>query len=702
MFEILLTWIILIPIFVGLGLLSIHFIGRHSNDFEIIFLSFWIGWAISLAFLQIWHFFLPVNGITLIVFMVISICGWILYSRSILQTLQKIPVSKIFVLGLCLIIVGLWLANRSALVLSIGDTALYHQQVVQWYSKYPIVPGLGLLHDRFSYNSASLLYSALLDVSIWNQKSFHLANGLLVWALISHSFSGLIFALSKKEGIGYYVYVATILIPALILGSSNYVISNSPDLPFYALELIFIGSLYRFLTIPKDDDAKFWIFVISIFAAALFIIRVNSLILVTLGLVTTWIFWIWKNDSIKIRISISQILFLSWIPLFIFTAPWFIRNIILSGYLVFPISFISFPVEWRIPDYILLENYTWIKSWARKPNMFWDEVLYSSTPWFPEWIIRVSGEISKPFFITLLISLLHGMWGIPRKIRSFLNGWIVFFILIVSVIVWYLTIPDTRFAGSIFWSLALLSIALFGDRILPTVNKRTDHQLVILFMFLILFTYTDPINLVNIQPNLEISETAPYLVEIKENFQQYETKSGLIVNYPPTTDQCWTIPIPCTPSLNPYLELRIPGELRHGFKLSEETEIQQAQGFHVSANLVVKDFRPSENPVNRETQIREIRSQVKFAIIALENQESIIKLTPYNIQNDFGNLKTINISIVVDSEEINNFNLYSGSPIETNIYFSRGGHSLDIIINKPGDQPQITLYLNPIEILPAQ
>ena len=63
------------------------------------------------------------------------------------------------------------------------DTGLYHAQSIRWIEEYGVVPGLGNLHSRLAYNSASFCLSALYSFAFLGGRSFHACAGFLAWLL---------------------------------------------------------------------------------------------------------------------------------------------------------------------------------------------------------------------------------------------------------------------------------------------------------------------------------------------------------------------------------------------------------------------------------------------------------------------------------------------------------------------------------------
>ena len=65
------------------------------------------------------------------------------------------------------------------------DSDLYHAQAIHWIEDYGLIRGLGNLHVRLAYNSASFPLSALYSMSFLGGRSFHVMAGfcalMLAW-----------------------------------------------------------------------------------------------------------------------------------------------------------------------------------------------------------------------------------------------------------------------------------------------------------------------------------------------------------------------------------------------------------------------------------------------------------------------------------------------------------------------------------------
>ena len=177
-------WCGLFAVLSGLGLLGRRAFGLPVQSAETWILSFWSGWAFAILILQIWHLWLKIDVWAFAVIVALGIVG-LLWNRRDLWQVMRAGLRQNFWLAIIVLLLALWIANRAIGPLQNGDTGLYHMGAVTWAASYPIVPGLGNLHERLAFNSTFFLYAAMLGVGPWAEKSHYLANGLLLLVLLA-------------------------------------------------------------------------------------------------------------------------------------------------------------------------------------------------------------------------------------------------------------------------------------------------------------------------------------------------------------------------------------------------------------------------------------------------------------------------------------------------------------------------------------
>jgi len=68
--------------------------------------------------------------------------------------------------------------------------------------------------------------------------------------------------------------------------------------------------------------------------------------------------------------------------------PWVARNIILSGYLVYPVPQIDlFSVDWKLPYQYVIDEKLATQGWSRLPGPYWrDSLGMELSEWVPKWL----------------------------------------------------------------------------------------------------------------------------------------------------------------------------------------------------------------------------------------------------------------------------------------------------------------------------
>ena len=210
------AWVILFIIFTGCGLFIRRSFGLKIHNFDSLLFSFWVGWAYSIFLLQMWNSFFKIDWWAFLLISVIGVIGSLWNYQDSWHLIKK-SIFKYWYIYLILILITLWMANRSILLPFTYDSGLYHLTSVQWATSFPIVPGLGNLHGRLAFNSSHFLYLALLQVGSWINKSYHFANGILILVLIMQTLlSGLKLFKGNSELKFYHIYYVLFLVPVVM------------------------------------------------------------------------------------------------------------------------------------------------------------------------------------------------------------------------------------------------------------------------------------------------------------------------------------------------------------------------------------------------------------------------------------------------------------------------------------------------------
>ncbi|MBC8333767.1 MAG: hypothetical protein H8E29_00740 [Anaerolineales bacterium] len=344
------------------------------------------------------------------------------------------------------------------------DTNLYHAQTIRWIESYRVVPGLGNLHGRLAFNSSWLLLHALFSFSFLEWGSFHALSGFFAFLMLCYFIRGSYNLLQGKNKLENWGATILVLLSFYIMG--GYIKSPGTDLPAILLVWIIFILWVEFFDFDKGDE----IFYLIITAVSLYAITVKlSVFPVSLLVGYIWAMLV-KNKQWKtliVLLTISGFILL----------PWLVRNIILSGYLIYPFAGINiFDFDWKIPvEEVRRVNYG-ILGFARLPG-WGDAVDMPMREWFKLWYqnktlnqkIVFQAAILSP--LGLIVQLLIQRWSKHNK-KTMPHYLFLFIALYTGVLFWFFQAPLFRFGYSFLISVTILGYLPIFIKIFNNFNKR--------------------------------------------------------------------------------------------------------------------------------------------------------------------------------------------------------------------------------------
>jgi hypothetical protein len=207
--------------------------------------AFWVGWAVAIAVLQLWHFVFPVGLGAFLLLVALSAAGWFLRRGAVIETVRGWNrLHAVLLAGLALIPLAM-VSNHVLFTTPNSDYALYHLQTVKWFSQYAVVPGLGNLYFPLSFNCSSFLYTAAIDSGWLEGRAFYVSNSLLAYAALLHCGAGL-YGLLQPGGVKNSHLYSALMIPVVLFQTSTaYIVAYSPDPVVFFLQVIMAAELLR-------------------------------------------------------------------------------------------------------------------------------------------------------------------------------------------------------------------------------------------------------------------------------------------------------------------------------------------------------------------------------------------------------------------------------------------------------------------------
>lgn len=418
-----------------------------------------LGMCSILIPLQTLTFFLPTNQFTLLVFVVLSIGYWCfnykqlkIYRDNILTTWASFTLAQ-----RALFVVLLFLILICPLTYAVSyDAEYYHFQHIKWMETYPIIPGLANLEDRFGFNSNYLLLSSLFSFSFVKGELYTMLQ-IVLYIFIWIEFIVMLFK-SKYD----LKNIATVFLLSVMyfLNFNNFRTSSTDIVPI----LVVCYILMKIALNPDILNKKPLFFVVALVSLLTFKISISFLCLICLFP----LFALVKNKAYK------SLIFICGVSLLIFSL-WLVRNVILTGYLVYPLHQIDlFSFDWKMASGVLQMQQVHIKAWAIQ--MLKSPFIQLYYPTF----LRANFLIAFFSLLTPIIFLLK---------RKTMNKQLLAVAVIsyFSMLVGLINAPDVRFAnGFIFGILAIAMIALINGF---SLKIKPVYQILIYVSVLFIYIY---------------------------------------------------------------------------------------------------------------------------------------------------------------------------------------------------------------------
>ena len=558
-FSIFLTWIVCALVIAGIGALLLRRLDVECSLFD----AFWAGLCITVASLEVYHFFRPVDVIITGALCTVGVYGIIL-NREMLLASSRQAACLGFWPTVCCIVTPLVIAARCAGPAVHYDTGFYGAMAVRWFVTYPLVPGLTNLLGQLGLNSNVFLCVAALNQGPWRDLGFHLFVGLLLSAIvisIAESFLR-VFLFREQSPLNYFVLLFAV--PGIVWVLCGEIVGTNTDLPttivsIAAMIALFDGLQERIIPDGLEGRIESRLLVAMMLFTLAVTFKISSLAFAVLG----WGVALLELFSLKCPlVRKRQLIVAATLFSCVLAIPWLIRGVVLSGYPLFPSSAFAVPVDWRVPRVAADMLAQFNRSWARIPHAGFEET--SGIRWIGRW---VAGAIKNrvDLIAPVLVSLAGFIFLLRRRVFKDLFWLKLLLPSIGGLVFWFSLAPAFRFGESAIWTTAACMGAVALQQVLPAISLRGRR--VALFGLLALggwCSYPRTLWKVYFRPLLDVHRFLPVP---QARTMPYGLSSGFIVRVPIETNQCWDATIPCSPYFAESLQLRYGQDLRWGFRV---------------------------------------------------------------------------------------------------------------------------------------
>ena len=515
-------------------LLEIH--GKQGNKLESKQQRTWTGCvyagvAFTVFYAQMFSVFYKVGLLANVLLLILVLLGVVRYRVQLAEEWKHLQNGGNRGRAMVYALLFLLFAYGTSRGLEHYDTGLYHAQSIRWIEEYGIIRGLGNLHSRLAYNSAAFPWTALYSFRFLGGQSFHCGAGFLAF-LLSIVCVGRFW--EKKNRKLCLSDFARVMATYYLINIFDEMISPASD---YFMVLLVFYVVIRWLTLVEEGVKDYFphamLCVLGVTILTMKLSGAAILLLVLFPAVKLLQEKRWKETAVFLLTG------------FLAALPYFVRNVLLSGWLIYPFTSIDlFELPYKIPKGTAEYDAREIKVWGRGYS---DVTRYEEkiTEWLPNWFQSLTGT-NKVFFLLAVSSLVIFvvMLVISLLCKKKDRFELLFPVGVVSIcfVFWMATSPLIRYGCVFLWLTAVLN---WGYAYLLWIQKL-DHGRVVIVMLILLGIYkTVAFGMENIR-----SFTTDYFIWQKD-YEHFETVSyelkGYTFYYPKEGDRTGYDAFPAAP-----------------------------------------------------------------------------------------------------------------------------------------------------------
>jgi len=493
---VLFTWLVWLTALVGIGHMASFVVSKSWGSRGRLEASAWIGLILVALLASALQLALPLGGRASAAFFgflgLVGVINTLRIAWNLRQSLVAALTGSLsvrrwpVVLLLAMFSVGLGLTANFALAEPMDyDAGLYRISAILYAQDYSLPPGLANLHGRLGFNSSIWPLAALMGAGIWEGQGFRLISGLFItilyWSIVMRV------GFARRAGAlpgDWFTVLGGVFVAAMVFtDSGRWIPSPAQDL---VLLIAGIGSTAYFidyLVRRTSHTSAAMALLLAAFAGTLrplgWVLFASTLVVLVALL-------------LRPQASVTQLLARAWNTLgrplimsSVLLGVMLIRDLFLSGWLLYPLTYAPMPVDWRAPDPTSVRN--WITWYARAPGT--DGTSAQDGSWISSWLQSTwaSREIAVSRWI-VVASVAPLLW---RKGRiAWTQSWKVILLGTIPsfavAIIWLITAPDVRFG----W-LGILGVAAIPTSVLLSAGAypyRAARIIGVVLLALLLLT----------------------------------------------------------------------------------------------------------------------------------------------------------------------------------------------------------------------
>lgn len=569
MLSVFLSWLLIILVFFSFGDAFVCLYNKVTKRAELYTFveTFFIGLVVSCTIIGLLSLKFAANMTMALVFAAFSIVYLaVVKTKSIRKNLGRF-ISHFSYFDYLLVLLGVVILMLFALIPpQFPDVYIYHIQNMMWNEEYSVVPGLANIEERFGFNSNIFLLYPVFGIRPLVGGYVYGFNAICLLFVLLFIISQFI---NRRTNLG----ILFLLLFLLFIISYRMHVGCSTDL---LPNLLILFLLFVILVDPKNIGKKsllFWLvplLCITLKLSAIFIC-----------LLTLYLFIYFYRKKIY-----QADVFITVMAVFVIV-PWLVRNVIISGYLIYPYPAIDlFNYDWKLPIQYVINSKQYIEAFAITMDVWGssnEEIL--TLPFYEKayrWLVDKDfmdiGFVILGLFSLIFMFILILKKSVPKNTHSsiLLLIWVAGFMGFLFMLI---MAPAVRFALSFIIITIVIPFCLFFQHVKKKeiaiiALKQFSKYSTAVFLFLFLC-----LGIVSVRAFRAVKADSMSYVDLLFKPQGVETRSAIFpiekkcqyLNDIPfwiiTKESCYDTPLPCLNGVGILDKLEMRGEtLQEGFR----------------------------------------------------------------------------------------------------------------------------------------
>jgi len=327
------------------------------------------------------------------------------------------------------------------------DTNIYHAASIRLYEEYGVLKGAGNLQLHYAYNSAYLAFASIFSLNWLFGRSLHTTTGLLEVIMCLYAFHGL------KDFERHESHMADMMrVGILFYALVNVTRSMSPATDYAVMFFVFFIMTAWCDNIEQENKGAESFSLLAVMAVFTATLKFSACLLVLLAIYPASILLKekrWRETALCILCGCLILL------------PFFIRNYLISGWLLYPFDSIDiFRPEWKIPEEYLLVDAGQIEAWGKCLYDI-EKIDLPVTEWFPIWWEHQFRYEQMFLLGVVLAAILQMVLLFVRLIRRQPPCFplvVLHFVIWGNLAVWFFMAPFIRYGLAFLFAVIMLAV----------------------------------------------------------------------------------------------------------------------------------------------------------------------------------------------------------------------------------------------------